>query len=185
MRKIDKQKLSLVNEAIIKLSAQGNLVDLSMGKIAKEAGVSPSTLYIYYDNKKEMLSEIYMLAKTALDKNVAEALESQTDGFMKLQTAMRQFSKNVRDSPEKLLFLLAMQGNLSLLNQTAQDFSTSATKRVLAVCHDLITRGQAKPLSDEILAAVLTSALFQVLAAQLDKSAVDSVISVTLDGLKI
>ncbi|WP_094092917.1 TetR/AcrR family transcriptional regulator [Paenibacillus physcomitrellae] len=33
--------------------------ETSISKIAKKAGVSAATIYIYYENKEDMLSKIY------------------------------------------------------------------------------------------------------------------------------
>ncbi len=59
MRKKDCEKERRVKEAVIKLILQEGIEGASIAKIAREAGVSPATVYIYYDNKEQMLSSIY------------------------------------------------------------------------------------------------------------------------------
>ena len=59
MRKKDDEKEKSIKEAVIKLILQEGFHGTSISKIAKEAGVSPATVYIYYENKEVMLQDIY------------------------------------------------------------------------------------------------------------------------------
>ncbi|MBO5497414.1 MAG: TetR/AcrR family transcriptional regulator [Oscillospiraceae bacterium] len=59
MRKKDYEKEQRVKEAVIKLILEEGFEGASIAKIAREAGVSPATVYIYYDSKEQMLASIY------------------------------------------------------------------------------------------------------------------------------
>lgn len=59
MRRKDDEKVRSIKEAVIKLILQEGFHGSSIAKIAKMAGVSPATVYIYYDNKENMLQDIY------------------------------------------------------------------------------------------------------------------------------
>ena len=52
MRKKDDEKQNNIKKAVIKLILEEGFQGTSMSKIAKEAGVSPATVYIYYQNKE-------------------------------------------------------------------------------------------------------------------------------------
>lgn len=60
VRKKDDEKQRCIKNAVIKLMLEEGFQGTSISKIAKEAGVSPATVYIYYENKDAMLREIYM-----------------------------------------------------------------------------------------------------------------------------
>ena len=60
MRRKDDEKEKSIKEAVIKLILQQGFHGTSISKIAKEAGVSPATVYIYYENKEAMLQDIYL-----------------------------------------------------------------------------------------------------------------------------
>lgn len=60
MRKKDDEKQKNIKDAVIKLILEEGFHGASMSKIAKEAGVSPATVYIYYQNKEAMLQDIYV-----------------------------------------------------------------------------------------------------------------------------
>lgn len=59
MRKKDDEKARGIKEAVVKLILQEGFHGASISKIAKMAGVSPATVYIYFENKENMLQEIY------------------------------------------------------------------------------------------------------------------------------
>lgn len=60
MRRKDDEKQKNIKDAVIKLILKEGFHGASMSKIAKEAGVSPATVYIYYENKEVMLQDIYV-----------------------------------------------------------------------------------------------------------------------------
>ena len=59
MRKKDEQKAENIKATVIKLTREYGFQGISMSKIAKECGVSSSTIYTYYENKSEMIHSIY------------------------------------------------------------------------------------------------------------------------------
>ena len=44
---------------MVQLFLREGINGASVSKIAKEAGVSPATIYVYYSNKEEMLAEVF------------------------------------------------------------------------------------------------------------------------------
>ena len=59
MRIKDDNKKNAITKAVISLSNEIGFSNVSMSKIAKRAGVSSSTLYVYYENKDDMFSKVY------------------------------------------------------------------------------------------------------------------------------
>lgn len=59
MRSKDFDKQNRIKEAMIRLILRDGIDGTSMSKIAKEAGVSPATIYVYYESKEDMLSEVF------------------------------------------------------------------------------------------------------------------------------
>ena len=59
MRNKDYDKQNRIKEAMIRLILRDGIDGTSMSKIAKEAGISPATIYVYYDSKEDMLSEVF------------------------------------------------------------------------------------------------------------------------------
>ncbi len=59
MRKKDDEKQKCIKNAVVQLILEEGFQGASVSKIAKAAGVSPATVYIYYENKDAMLRDIY------------------------------------------------------------------------------------------------------------------------------
>ncbi len=60
MRRKDDEKERRIRHAVIELMLREGFNGTSIAKIARLAGVSPATVYIYYENKEEMLQDIYL-----------------------------------------------------------------------------------------------------------------------------
>lgn len=66
MRLRDENKKEAIILATVKLVNEIGFVNSSVSKIAKEANVSPATLYIYYKNKEDLLISTYIEVKLKL-----------------------------------------------------------------------------------------------------------------------
>ncbi|MCY4532644.1 MAG: TetR/AcrR family transcriptional regulator [Gammaproteobacteria bacterium] len=60
MRPRDQHKREAIFEATVKLVSDVGFADVSVSKIAKEANVSPATIYVYYKNKEDLLISIFV-----------------------------------------------------------------------------------------------------------------------------
>ncbi|MCK4754383.1 MAG: helix-turn-helix transcriptional regulator, partial [Calditrichia bacterium] len=63
MRVKDEFKQDALFNATVKLVNEIGFVAASVSKIAKEANVSPATIYIYYKNKDDLLVSTYIEIK--------------------------------------------------------------------------------------------------------------------------
>ena len=59
MRTRDQQKYDAVVRSAIELTNKLGFSGISISKIAKKANVSPATIYIYFENKEDLLTTIY------------------------------------------------------------------------------------------------------------------------------
>ena len=70
MRTKDEFKQDALFKATVKLVNEIGFVASSVSKIAKEANVSPATIYIYYKNKEDLLISIYINIKQEFSKAI-------------------------------------------------------------------------------------------------------------------
>jgi AcrR family transcriptional regulator len=61
-QKCDKKRKALLN-ATLKLVNNNGFHDAPMSKIAKMAAVSPATIYIYFENKQDLINQLYLEVK--------------------------------------------------------------------------------------------------------------------------
>jgi len=72
MRIKDDIKQNALFEATIKLVNEIGFAASSVSKIAKEAGISPATIYIYHTNKEELLVSTYIQIKKKMGTVIRE-----------------------------------------------------------------------------------------------------------------
>jgi AcrR family transcriptional regulator len=60
MRTRDEQKEEAIREKAIQMVVEDGMDGLSMQKLAKAAGVSPATIYIYYKDREDLLMQLYI-----------------------------------------------------------------------------------------------------------------------------
>ncbi|MDP3313800.1 TetR/AcrR family transcriptional regulator [Lutibacter sp.] len=63
-QKCDKKRFALLNATLHLVNNQG-FHDAPMSKIAKMAEVSPATIYIYFENKQDLINQLYLEMKAS------------------------------------------------------------------------------------------------------------------------
>ncbi|PKL88888.1 MAG: hypothetical protein CVV23_08090 [Ignavibacteriae bacterium HGW-Ignavibacteriae-2] len=76
MRIKDEHKQEAIIQATVKLVNEIGFVSSSVSKIAKEANVSPATIYIYYKNKEDLLVSTYVEIKQKLSVALLKNFDS-------------------------------------------------------------------------------------------------------------
>lgn len=91
MRLKDENKKEAIFEASIKLINNIGFAETSMSKIAKEAKVSPATIYVYFENKEDMLNKLYIRVKKKLSVGLLDGIREK----MPLKDRFRRLWKNI------------------------------------------------------------------------------------------
>ena len=81
MRTRDQKKYDAIVNASIELTNKLGFSGISISKIAKEANVSPATIYIYFENKEDLLTVIYR----DIRKKAGESVLTNINANMSIQ----------------------------------------------------------------------------------------------------
>jgi AcrR family transcriptional regulator len=95
VRTKDEEKQEALFEATVKVVNQIGFASSSVSKIAKEASVSPATLYVYYENKDDLLISTYLNIKRKLSGSVFKDIDDTLplrDVFRKVWFNLCQFT---------------------------------------------------------------------------------------------
>ncbi|NEW80606.1 MAG: TetR/AcrR family transcriptional regulator, partial [Gelidibacter sp.] len=65
--KSNEKRIALLNATLYLVNNNG-FHDAPMSKIAKMAGVSPATIYIYFENKQDLINQLYLENKTSFSE---------------------------------------------------------------------------------------------------------------------
>ena len=81
MRTRDQKKYDAVVKSSIELTNKLGFSGISISKIAKRANVSPATIYIYFENKEDLLTAIYC----DIRKKAGESVLTNVDKSMSIK----------------------------------------------------------------------------------------------------
>ncbi len=76
MRHKDDNKNQAICDAAIELITKNGFADTSMSKIAKAANVSPATIYVYFENKEDLLNKLYLFVKQEMSAELLNGVNS-------------------------------------------------------------------------------------------------------------
>ncbi len=151
-------------ELIVKEGFDG----LSMQKLAKAAGISASTIYIYFENREDLLNKLYLevneLFTAASLKNFDPAL-SLRDGLW-LQWKNRY--KHIVQYP--LHFYFAEQFRNSPLIQHSTIKTNPFRKAMQAFVENAVHKGELADLPAEVFWALAYGPFYTLIKFHLDQS---------------
>ncbi|MBV7272121.1 TetR/AcrR family transcriptional regulator [Clostridium sp. PL3] len=105
MRKKDDEKEKSIKEAVIKLILEEGFHGTSISKIAKAAGVSPATVYIYYENKETMLQDIYREYSEEIFNYLLKRVHKEMEGQKLIEILVRSYYTYIQEHEEIFHFV--------------------------------------------------------------------------------
>ncbi len=105
MRRKDDKKQQNIKQAVIKLILAEGFQGASISKIAKEAGVSPATVYVYYDSKDAMLHDIYREYYDEVYTYLYSRVRTEMSGEQFIETLVRAYYTYIIDYGEEFYFV--------------------------------------------------------------------------------
>ena len=105
MRKRDDEKQDSIKRSVVQLILQEGFQGTSISKIAKRAGVSPATVYIYYENKEVMLRDIYQEYAEDVFNYMLHQLVPGMSGEQLIDVLIRQYYQYILENEEIFHFV--------------------------------------------------------------------------------
>lgn len=162
MRKKDDEKVRSIKEAVIKLILQEGFHGASVSKIAKTAGVSPATVYIYYENKENMLQDIYLEYSEEVYDHLIDRVNKGVGGPQRIEQLIRGYYDFILERREIFSFVEQFANCPSLASGCSGEKGICNLRNLLA---ELKQNQILKPYSEDNLLAVM---LYPVKAIALD-----------------
>jgi AcrR family transcriptional regulator len=158
MRHKDDSKRAAISHAAIELITTIGFADTSMSKIAKAANVSPATIYVYFENKEDMLNELYLLAK----RESSEAMLAGVEEGMPVEAAFKRiwdnFCRYMLEEPVKFAFTEQF-ANSPLVNRVSKEKSMAYYQPMVALFERGKQEGIFKDVPLEVCAAFMIAPL--------------------------
>lgn len=154
MRKKDDEKEKSIKEAVIKLILKEGFHGTSISKIAKEAGVSPATVYIYYENKEVMLRDIYLEYSEEILEYLLNKVSNINNGQMLIEILIKEYYTYIRENEEIFHFVDQFSNCPALANQCA---SRNSINKLNYLLDNLKEKRIFRDFQNDNLAAIIFS----------------------------
>ena len=105
MRLRDEQKELLVRTKALELLVAEGFNGFSMHKLAKAANVSPATLYIYFQNKEDLIMQLGIEVGQKIQEVTFEDFDFEESFEAGLWKQMKNRAKNVLENPIAAAFI--------------------------------------------------------------------------------
>ncbi|MBU2507752.1 MAG: TetR/AcrR family transcriptional regulator [Bacteroidetes bacterium] len=190
MRYKDELKKEAIIEATVKLVNEIGFVSSSVSKIAKEANVSPATIYIYYKNKEDLLVSTYVEIK----KNLSIALLKDFNPNLPIRDILQALWLNMFDYTSKRAnhFKFAEQFSSSpfagLVNKNEVEKSFEP---VISILKKGIEQKIIKDVHLDILAAFIFFPIYTLSnsrlceSIKLEKETIETAFTLAWDAIKL
>ncbi len=155
MKTRDERKEESVFNASIKIINEEGLTNVSMSKIAKEAGVSPATLYIYYDSKTDLLLKVFLEARKRLFSACSQGVDPDGDVREGVMRFGRNIYQYIKEYPAYFSFLEQSVTSPLVMSMSEDDEVQPYSPQIVRLFNNGILKKELKDSSASLLIEVV------------------------------
>lgn len=170
MRRKDDEKQQSIKKAVVQLILEEGFQGASISKIARMAGVSPATVYIYYDNKDAMLRDIYQEYAEDAAHYLLGCVRPGMDGGEIIAQLVRQYYDYILHNREIFYFIEQFNTCPALYNSCDSARNSACLNRLLT---ELKQRHVFYDFDNDNLYAVLFSPVKMIASRSCDSGCDD------------
>lgn len=160
MRPRDESKEQAICEKAIKMIVKEGFDGLSMGKLAKAAGVSPATIYIYFKDRDDLIEKLVQQE----GRRIQDAMLKDFDPSSSFEQGLRQQWKSraayFLENPLRMQFLELVRNSPQFEKTHKADATFVKAMRDFA--HHAIERKELIPLPFEVFWSIAYAPLYQL-----------------------
>lgn len=152
MRRKDDIKQQNIKQAVIKLILAEGFHGASISKIAKEAGVSPATVYVYYDSKDSMLHDIYREYQDEVYNYLYNKVRNDMSGEQFIESLVRAYYTYIIEYGEVFYFVEQFSSCPALLSSCNL---VEGKSKITILFDDLKAKQIIKDVDNDSITAIL------------------------------
>lgn len=161
MRNLDLDKREAVCKSAVRLINQLGFDGVSIAKIAKEAHVSPATIYIYFENKEDMLKQLYLKLKQEMAGFILKDFQAGPDHKANFKHLFYQHWFFFYQHPDAFAFIEQF-ANSPLLTGSCAEMGARFYQPILEILQSAQQAGAIKPISQALYQALVFAPLLQL-----------------------
>lgn len=168
MRLKDDQKEATIREKAIEMIVKEGFQGLSMQKLAKAAGISASTIYIYFKHKEDMLNKLYQEINELLTLATLSNFDPDMDFEAGLWVQWQNRFNHIRKYPLYFCFSEQFRNSPLIKNDPIeqQPFRMAMNRFV----RNAVKKGQLVELPAEVFWAIAYGPFYSLVKFHLDKT---------------
>ncbi len=122
MRPKDQTKYNAIINTSLKLVKELGFTDISISKIAKQANISPATIYIHFKNREDLFTKLYTKVRTDMSNGALQGIHERMDIEQAFKAIwLNSFSYNL-DHPDYLIYREKFEQTPMMENIKHNDF---------------------------------------------------------------
>jgi len=146
MRNKDETKVKLILDTALSMIARIGLSGLKMSDLAKEAGVATGTVYIYFEDKNQLIRELYLQLTRHSTTDLSKGILVHEPLKIRLNKIALNYLENNIKNPENGVFLEQYFRSPYLQKD---DETRLEEEKVLQPIYELVLEGQRQSLIKE------------------------------------
>jgi len=162
MRLRDENKKLAIRQKAIEMIVQSGLDGFSMQKLAKAAGVSPATLYIYYKDREDL---ILQLCREVSDEMIESSMKNFSPDMPFAEGLKIQWRNRAHfflEHPLEVNFIEQIRYS-PLYEKIADHIKTRFSSVMGKFVHHAVEKGELMPLSFEVYWSMCYAPLYQLI----------------------
>lgn len=161
MRTRDEQKIKAIHEQAVTMIVQDGFDGFSMQKLARAAGVSPATLYIYFKDREDLILQVFARVAREMSVVTLKDFDPAMPFAEGLQQQWLNRAKFCLKHPDKMHFMEQMRH--SALRDRYMEFLGDDIKLAMkAFVSKAIREGELVPLPVEVFWAIAYAPLYML-----------------------
>ncbi|MFX1516934.1 MAG: TetR/AcrR family transcriptional regulator [Promethearchaeota archaeon] len=151
MRPKDQTKYNAIIKASLELVKELGFTGISISKIAKQANISPATIYIHFRNREDLFTKLYTKIRTDMSNGALEGIHEKMEIEQVFKSIwIHSFSYNL-NHPDYLIYREKFEQTPMMENIKHEDFELYNYVR------NLFQRGIKEHLIKDLPISLLTS----------------------------
>ena len=168
MRNKDENKEAIIREKAIEMIVEKGFDGLSMQKLAKAANLSASTIYIYFENREDLLNQLYIKVEKEFEQDALKGFDKNAPFATGLWQQWLARFQNVMKNPTAFMFYNQFRNSPLIKYKKIEE--PEFTKIMRAFVKNAVAKNEIIALPVEIFWAIAYGPFYTLIKFHLDQA---------------
>jgi len=166
----DENKLVSIREKAIEMIVKEGFDGLSMQKLAKEANISPATIYLYFKNREDLLNQLYLQVEAKFTETTLLDFDPDMHFEEGLWLQWNNRFKHILEFPYHFHFMEQFK-NSNLINH--KDVNVNTFREAMGkFCHNAVERNEIIQLPVETFWSIAYGPFYSLIKFHINQKSI-------------